>query len=315
MQFNTIEVNLQEKVKERVKHHKNRFFNLIKNRYCEILPLTISYENVENTRFKVDLVQLESLLRRNYTVAIGEDKTGDIVILGFVNDINNQYNNDYMYFPTNYTEKNINFIIKEEFRLKEYNELNQFNKNGNFIILKNKVFNYVNDFEIIEHYSEEIAEISLSRFSLIIQTKVMTFFRGDLNGEDLEQVIDDLLNGSPVIKTSLTFDVNENIVKFDNGNITSTLTELKREFQNKLSELNSMLGLSSLGVDKESGVSDEEAQSNKSFKKSNENIYLYSRNNSLKYLNEKYNMKIHAEFSENMVKELSSLERMEILSK
>ena len=313
MQQNTVEVSLKEKVKTRVLHHRNRFFQMIRNRYCEILPLTISYENIDD-RFKVDLVQLESLLRNNYTVAIGEDKTGDIVILGFVNDINNQ-NNYYQYLPKTYTEKDINFLIKEEFRLSEYNQLNQFNRNGNFIVIKNKVFNYLNDYEIINHYAEEIAEISLSRFSLIIQTKVMTFFRGDLDGEDLEDLIDDLLNGSPVIKTSLTFDVNENIIKFDNGNITSTLTELKREFQNKLSELNSMLGLSSLGVDKESGVSDEEAQSNASFKKSNENIYLFSRNNALSYLNERYKMNIHAEFSENMIKELSSLERLEILNK
>ena len=76
-----------------------------------------------------------------------------------------------------------------------------------------------------------------------------------------------------------------------------------------------MLGLSSLGVDKESGVSDEEAQSNASFKKSNENIYLFARNNALKFLNERYEMDIHAEFSENMVKELSSLEKLEMLSK
>lgn len=313
MDFNTIEQSFKEKIKQRVVSHRNRFYKLIYNRYAEILPFTISYENVEE-RFKVDLIQLESMLRHNYNVAIGEDVTGDIVILGYVN-LSNKNNFDYHYLPKTYTEKDINFIINEAYILPEYNQLNQFNKNGNFIVIQNKAYNYINDYEIIEHYAEEIAEISLSRFSLILQAKVMTFFRGDLNGDDLEEVIDDLFNGAPAIKTSVQFDVNENIIRFDNGNITSTLTELKREFQNKLSELNSMLGLSSLGVDKESGVSDEEAQSNASFKKSNENIYLFVRNNALKYLNEKYKMDIHAEFSENMVKELSSLEKLEMLSK
>lgn len=313
MDFNTIEQSFKEKIKQRVVIHRNRFYKLIYNRYAEILPFTISYENIDE-RFKVDLIQLESLLRHNYNVAIGEDVTGDIVILGFLN-VNNTNNFDYHYSPKTYTKKDINFIINEAFILPEYTQLNQYNKNGNFIVIQNKVYNYINDYEIIEHYSEEIAEISLSRFSLILQAKVMTFFRGDLNGDDLETVIDDLFNGAPAIKTSVQFDVNENIIRFDNGNITSTLTELKREFQNKLSELNSMLGLSSLGVDKESGVSDEEAQSNASFKKSNENIYLFARNNALKYLNERYKMKIHAEFSENMVKELSSLEKLEMLSK
>lgn len=313
MDFNTIEQSFKEKIKERVVTHRNRFYKLIYNRYAEILPFTISYENIDE-RFKVDLIQLESMLRHNYNVAIGEDVTGDIVILGYVN-LSNKNNFDYHYLPKTYTKKDINFLINEAYILPEYNQLNQYNKNGNFIVIQNKVYNYINDYEIIEHYAEEIAEISLSRFSLILQAKVMTFFRGDLNGDDLEEVIDDLFNGAPAIKTSVQFDVNENIIRFDNGNITSTLTELKREFQNKLSELNSMLGLSSLGVDKESGVSDEEAQSNASFKKSNENIYLFARNNALKFLNERYEMDIHAEFSENMVKELSSLERLEMLSK
>lgn len=313
MDFNTIEQSFKEKIKQRVISHRNRFFKLIYNRYAEILPFTISYENIDE-RFKVDLIQLESMLRHNYNVAIGEDVTGDIVILGYVN-CNNKNNFNYHYLPKSHTKKDINFLINEAYILPEYNQLNQFNKNGNFVVIQNKVYNYINDYEIIEHYAEEIAEISLSRFSLILQAKVMTFFRGDLNGDDLEKVIDDLFNGAPAIKTSVQFDVNENIIRFDNGNITSTLTELKREFQNKLSELNSMLGLSSLGVDKESGVSDEEAQSNASFKKSNENIYLFARNNALNYLNERYKMKIHAEFSENMVKELSSLERLEMLSK
>ena len=313
MDFNTIENSFKEKIKQRVIIHRNRFYKLIYNRYAEILPFTISYENIDE-RFKVDLIQLESMLRHNYNVAIGEDVTGDIVILGYVN-LSNKNNFDYHYLPKTYTKKDINFIINEAYILPEYTQLNQFNKNGNFIVIQNKVYNYINDYEIIEHYAEEIAEISLSRFSLILQAKVMTFFRGDLNGDDLEEVIDDLFNGAPAIKTSVQFDVNENIIRFDNGNITSTLTELKREFQNKLSELNSMLGLSSLGVDKESGVSDEEAQSNASFKKSNENIYLFARNNALKYLNERYKMDIHAEFSENMVKELSSLERLEMLIK
>lgn len=313
MDFNTIEQSFKEKIKQRVVTHRNRFYKLIYNRYAEILPFTISYENIDE-RFKVDLIQLESMLRHNYNVAIGEDVTGDIVILGYVN-LSNKNNFDYHYLPKTYTKKDINFIINEAYILPEYTQLNQFNKNGNFIVIQNKVYNYINDYEIIEHYAEEIAEISLSRFSLILQAKVMTFFRGDLNGDDLEEVIDDLFNGAPAIKTSVQFDVNENIIRFDNGNITSTLTELKREFQNKLSELNSMLGLSSLGVDKESGVSDEEAQSNASFKKSNGNIFLFARNNALKFLNERYEMNIHAEFSENMVKELSSLEKLEMLSK
>ena len=74
-----------------------------------------------------------------------------------------------------------------------------------------------------------------------------------------------------------------------------------------------MLGLNTLGVDKESGVSDAEAQSNKSFKKANENIYLTARNEPLALYNKKFGTSIHAEYRDQQVKELSSIERVNLI--
>ena len=158
-----------------------------------------------------------------------------------------------------------------------------------------------------------MSEINLSRFSIYIQSKVSTILRGESNDEDIESMADDIYNGSPFIETTQLFDPEESILKLDNSSIISALPELKREYQNKLAELNSMLGLNSLGVDKESGVSDTEANSNKSFKKSNENIYLLGRNTPLEFLNKKYGTNIKAEYNDSMIQQLSTLEKWEVL--
>ena len=91
------------------------------------------------------------------------------------------------------------------------------------------------------------------------------------------------------------FDPDESILSINEGqSIISALPELKREYQNNIAELNNILGLSSLAVDKESGVSQTEAQSNKAYQKANANIYLQARNEKLQHYNDKYITRLKA---------------------
>ena len=234
-------------------------------------------------------------------------------MLGFVNNRNSLNTFNYQIKPL--ITKDIQFIINDEIKLQYYKEITFIDgyETGNFVVLWNKPFTYLNDYTIVKHYIEEMAEINLSRFSIYIQSKVSTILRGESNDEDIETMADDIYNGSPFIETTQLFDPEESILKLDNSSIISALPELKREYQNKLAELNSMLGLNSLGVDKESGVSDTEANSNKSFKKSNENIYLLGRNTPLEFLNKKYGTNIKAEYNDSMIKQLSTIEKWEVL--
>src|SRR5699024_6386751 len=84
--------------------------------------------------------------------------------------------------------------------------------------------------------------------------------------------------------------------------------ELKREYQNKISELNNMLGINSLAVEKSSGVSDSEAKSNRAFTTSNANIYLDSRNNGLFKLNKRYDLEIEAMYNDEVISEFQEIE-------
>src|SRR5699024_9758339 len=160
-------------------------------------------------------------------------------------------------------------------------------------------------------YIDELAEIVLSRYSISMQVKITTLFLGEPNDETLNQIISDVYNGNPYIRWSKLFDPEEQIYHMDNDNIAQNFQELKRKYQNKISELNNMLGINSLSVEISSGVSYSEATSNSSYKTSNDKIYLDARNNELKKLNKRYNLEIEALYNDEVLSEFSELAREE----
>ena len=89
---------------------------------------------------------------------------------------------------------------------------------------------------------------------------------------------------------------------------------MKREYQNKISELNNAIGINSLAVEKESGVSDEEAKSNRGYTTSNANINLDGRNHGLKKLNKRYNLQLEAVYNDQVASEFQELIEKEEVS-
>ena len=79
---------------------------------------------------------------------------------------------------------------------------------------------------------------------------------------------------------------------------------MKREYQNKISELSNFLGVNSLAVDKESGVSDTEAKSNRGFTTSNSNIYIRGRE-PFKKLNRRFNLNIFPYYDDEAISKIN----------
>ena len=312
--YTNIEQSLDEKIKMRMTTHRNAIFRFFKNRYREFLPVVIGYENLNLNDTRIDPIQLEIWLRQGYGVAVGETTRG-IMILGTVPRQSQIYTLGTNYSVSPLTSKDVNYFISKKIRVKN-KEITYHDgfQSGNMVVIYNKPYQLTNDFEIIDLYAERIAEISLSRFSIYMQAKISTVIRGEADDEDVEKITDDLYNGSPFIETTMMFDPDESVLSINNSQeVISALPELKREYQNNIAELNNILGLSALGVDKSSGVSDIEAQSNKAYQKANSNIYLKSRNEKFKLLNEKFGLDIRAEFADEIASQLSSLEKIQIL--
>ena len=277
-----VKTELNEDISRRVIEHRNRFRRLIFNRFVEFLPLLINYTDRDKTA--IDFIQLETALRSGYQVVVGKARNDQIMILGYIQGQYYKSSNDYFKnfnfnFERRLNEKDITYVIPEYLRPKQALEIQRYDNctSGDFIVLRNKPVTLNNDYLIIEHYCDELAEIILSRFSLIMQSKFSKIFISDINDETVNQFITKLFNGSPYIKIDGYLDPEEDIIDLGSTHITTALTEMKREYQNKISELCNFLGINSLAVDKESGVSDTEANSNRSFTTANSSIYLRGR--------------------------------------
>lgn len=306
-----VKTELKQDISLRVVQHRNRFRKLIYNRYLEFLPLLISYTNSDKTG--IDFVQLEHGLRQGYQVVVGKARNEEIMILGYIqNDLNYAANATSSFdFRFNHqrqlTQDDITFIIPEYLRPERCMEIQKYDncKSGDFVVIRNKPYTLNNDFEIIEHYCDELAEIALSRFSLIMQSKFAKVFKSEINDETINQFITELYNGTPFIKVSKTFDADEDeIIDLGSEFVVSSLTQMKREYQNKISELNNFLGINSLGVDKESGVSDQEAKSNDGFTSANSNIYLKGRE-PIRMLSKRFDIEMIPYYNNEVLSELS----------
>lgn len=306
-----IDETLGKSLKEKVIHHRERFTHLFKARYLEMLPSLIKYKNQQSV--SVDFMKVEVALRNGYDVVIGETRDGKIKVIGYATTKLTTGNPADLWSSRSLRHGDITFIINPKMRMPYYREITDDDscKTGNFIVLRNKVLNYTSDNEILEHYVDELAEIVLSRYSISMQVKITTLFLGEPNDETLNQIISDVYNGNPYITGSKLFDPDEQIYHMKNDGIAQNFQELKREYQNKVSELNNMLGINSLAVEKASGVSDAEADSNRAYTTSNANIYLDARNNGLRRLNKRYDLQLEASYNDEVISEFSDLAREE----
>lgn len=302
-----ISKELNEQLKDKVVLHRESFVRIFKARYLELLPSLIKYQNAEQT--SIDFMKVEVALRGGYDVVIGETKNNNIQVIGFAKTKQTSSNPVDLFSTKSLNERSIDFLIEKQYRMPSYKEISYLDscKSGNFVILRNKALNYSNDYTILDHYIAELAEIVMSRYSISMQVKVTTLFLGNVGDESLSQMISDIYNGNPYIKASKLFDPKDQIFNVNNENVAQNFQELKREYQNKISELNNMLGMNSLAVEKSSGVSDEEAKSNRAFTTSNSNIYLDGRNPALDKLNRRYGSKIVAMYNDEVVSELTEI--------
>lgn len=309
--LNGLEPELSENLKAKVVAMRNAFRNLFIGRINELLPMTIKWKGAEQTA--IDVIRCEVALRQGINLAIGTANNGKIMLLGSVTNVQGITNGVNLWNNKRLTQHSINWIIPKRLRPKHMLEITSLDdcETGNFVVLTNKVVNNVSDVFIINHYADRLAELITSRFSLSIQAKVLTFFKSEIGDESINQIISDIYNGGVATKTSEYFDPNEQIITVDNASLATNLVELKREYQNILSECLNMLGLNSLAVDKESGVSDVEANSNRAFTTGNGNIYLEARNRPLNWLYKRTGIKINAIYNDGLDSELLRLDTRE----
>lgn len=295
--------NLQEKLENRLIRYRDNSYHMFLGRYIEnLLSLFVYYSDVDlKLKYDFDYNDLEFLLRY-YSSAVVGVSSDKIVVLGSVNDINVNYVYNKPRVYANKLRLNIDYL---DTGYKNY----QFDY---YVSCYNRKLDYISDINIIKHYAELYAETDLSIFSATMQSKITTFLQlSDIDNEDGNELIEKLYNGSGYIKTSELFNVERQIKQYNPIN-SDLISNLHRNMELIVNALNTYIGIESLGINKESGVSDIEAQSNSSIKQAHQNSYLFSRLQFLELIKKLTGLVIKCEVSTESLLTLSSMERKEI---
>lgn len=300
-----LDVEFPEDLEKRVITHRNYHLHMMVDRIFKALISTISYKNLD---IQVDPHRLEHFLRTGKDVAIGETKEGTIAIIGYSS--HRPYLYEDTYFPVD--QSKIVYTIPEASRMEEYRRISLLDdcSTGNMIIIPNQVFYSFSDFRIIQHYCKKLSEIEASRYSLIIQAKALTYFKGDRNDETLNQLVQKFYNGSPFLKLHHAFDVEKMIGILEHtGVISQLMTSLKEEYNTVLAELCQILGINSFGIAKESGISSEEINANNELVLASANIYIKARQSEFDKLNKRYGKNIQVMYDNDKEPQRNPLEK------
>lgn len=304
-----VKTPVKDQVFRRVIDHKDQWKEETRRRYYEILPCLMKH--VGSDWSGVDVSYLERLLKSDsvYGVAVGENKHGVVTILGRIKNYDKEFDT-----YTRLTEKDIDWVIPKEYRPAKCTQIWRLNDcvDGEFVVFKDKTYKKVNDKTLIKNRVSLMGEVELSRFSLILQAKFQTFFKGNLNGGDLNDIIDQFMSGYPVIDVGLKFDEMINIFHIENPELAANLSLMKDEANNLMSDLNAWLGINSLAVDKASGVSDSESNANTPFVSANSDIYIPGRQEPWDDLCKRFGKpKVSVGYNSNLVNDLNEIEEKE----
>lgn len=275
-----VAVDLSQSLRLKVIAHRDRYFKLMTGRYMEVLYNLRQYKNLPPS---INKYKLESYLRQGRDVIIGNNAYGVACILGLSMNSFSPSNPYGTYTPMPLTSDAIQWTIPKEYipvgvlsgehKLKEITELDN-GATGDFVVLRNKPIQHISDFELMQLHISALAELEASLFSLIIQAKVGTVIQTEIDSNDYEKLVESIYNGAPFVHTTELLNVEENILSLGNPEVATRIKELKDDKNSRAEELNNSLAINSAGVQKQSGVSEAEVNSNNDEISAVANMYI-----------------------------------------
>lgn len=287
------------RLEEIVNDYVETWKNLKIGKMMEILPYLIKWTNAPIT---LDTVKCEYYLRNGMNIAIGYNAVGELVLLGYIKTNLTSSNVELIYPVKDQLTNNIFWTVPEHLRPIEPKELTHQNLDGNYVIIRNKDIMYSSDLCVILNAMVPLGECVRTRLSLLMQGKNNTFIVGEEGDIDIDKMVNTIYQGSPFPKIGVFFSPEEQIIELSGADKLTGITEVKRAYENLLNELYADLGLPVLGVDKESGVTDEEAQSSNAITSSVGAVYLMSRQRPLDLLNHVWGFGIKVSYNNEEVK-------------
>lgn len=291
---NGVDISLVDDLALKVMDHRDSYHSWITRRYREILVNIRDYVNLPKS---VNKYKLEYWLRSGYDVILGKNAMNITCILGVVRSsvTSTDPQNPNVVYKLN--KKNIQWLIKDSLIPQDENfteiTFDDDALTGSFVVLRNKPVTYVNDFEIVDFYANRLSEIMASRYSLIIRSKVSKVIEGVTDDETLNQLVSMNYNGQSFIRANTGLVEEINMWDMGDPNTAELLKTLKQVYNDEMNELNNQLGINTTGINKQSGVSDAEVNSNNDVVSSVSNMYINGVQMGLDLYNKRFDTDYH----------------------
>lgn len=287
------------------------YYNIYVDYFTNLVLNLITYENAPDT---LDERFLEFNLRYYGYARVGGVDKDNVFVLG--QNQNGEYGLNALGSLIDQTTIPNPFAVDDSTQELPYlTRMNYQDKNDGYVTICNKYNYYMaglmttfTDMQLVDRVSKSLAKIKASEMRNIDLMKQQ--FIGLTKNKNLtaNQVFQQIQEGKSFIGVDSDLGDITSILDVTDFNIQDYLPSLKTAWNNEVSELLTMLGIDTVGVDKKERLVAQEAAANAQLTEASANVYLQARNQQLEILNHVLGTKIEATFNQQAFQQLVKLQ-------
>lgn len=287
------------------------YYNIYVDYFTNLVLNLITYENAPDT---LDERFLEFNLRYYGYARVGGVDKDNVFVLG--QNQNGEYGLNALGSLIDQSTIPNPFSVDDSTKDLSYlTRMNYQDKNDGYVTICNKYNYYMaglmttfTDMQLVDRVSKSLAKIKASEMRNIDLMKQQ--FIGLTKNKNLtaNQVFQQIQEGKSFIGIDSDLGDITSILDVTDFNIQDYLPSLKTAWNNEVSELLTMLGIDTVGVDKKERLVAQEAAANAQLTEASANVYLQARNQQLEILNHVLGTKIEATFNQQAFQQLVKLQ-------
>lgn len=287
------------------------YYNIYVDYFTNLVLNLITYENAPDT---LDERFLEFNLRYYGYARVGGVDKDNVFVLG--QNQNGEYGLNALGSLIDQSTIPNPFAVDDSTQELPYlTRMNYQDKNDGYVTICNKYNYYMaglmttfTDMQLVDRVSKSLAKIKASEMRNIDLMKQQ--FIGLTKNKNLtaNQVFQQIQEGKSFIGVDSDLGDITSILDVTDFNIQDYLPSLKTAWNNEVSELLTMLGIDTVGVDKKERLVAQEAAANAQLTEASANVYLQARNQQFEILNHVLGTKIEATFNQQAFQQLVKLQ-------
>lgn len=287
------------------------YYSIYVDYFTNLVLNLITYENAPDT---LDERFLEFNLRYYGYARVGGVDKDNVFVLG--QNQNGEYGLNAIGSLIDQTTIPNPFAVDDSTQELPYlTRMNYQDNNNGYVTICNKYNYYMaglmttfTDMQLVDRVSKSLAKIKASEMRNIDLMKQQ--FIGLTKNKNLtaNQVFQQIQEGKSFIGVDSDLGDITSILDVTDFNIQDYLPSLKTAWNNEVSELLTMLGIDTVGVDKKERLVAMEAAANAQLTEASANVYLQARNQQLEILNHVLGTKIEATFNQQAFQQLVKLQ-------